>query len=144
MSIVAGMYFGNKLEKNMKTLASPSVGLSWKFYVTLGLFLILFFFAADAFANSGSGVGLARYNTDTLDPQAKAMYTLIKVIGLIAGGAFMLVGFIKLASPQGKGTGFILIFIGGALAVLPFFMTITGETVSGKELDSKTQEIINQ
>lgn len=124
----------------MKSMTSQSAGLSWKFYILVGLSCFLVFFAADVFATE---VGIARWNKDTLDPQAKASFSVIEIIALIAGGVFMLIGFMSLGG-QHKSRGVVMIIVGGLLTSIGFFMTLTGETVSGKELNETTQSIINR
>lgn len=107
--------------------------------IVTGIFALMVF-AGEAYAN---GIGLAKYQTDTLMPQAKAGWTIVKIVAILVGLIFVVIGLIKLGG-QNKGSGLIFLLVGGMLAAAPFFVKITGETVSGQELGSDALEIIGK
>lgn len=122
----------------MKAIISPFDNQLFKLLFIVALVGVLMLFANDAFANN---VGLAKYQTDTLMPQAKAGWTVLKIVAIVIGLAFVVIGLIKLGG-QNKGSGFTFLVVGGMLAAAPFFVQMTGETVSGKELSNDALEVI--
>lgn len=128
----------NAIAKNL------SLGNLWANpYVRFGTYsligIVLLFTCLDVFADDK--VGLVRYQTETLAPQAKSAWTIAKVVAIVLGLIFMIVGFVKLTRQQKEGA-WMLIIVGGVLASVSFFVILAGESVSGQKLDKTTTDII--